>query len=395
MIYQIIENLDNTYGGPAKSVPYLAKYLTDLGFDQKIFSIRLKKNEKNEIIAKYKLSWESFDAEGIKKLRYSSSLAGELSRIHNHQKKHLLHVHNLWNFIPYIAYKISIKKGIPYVISPRGSLYPWAINYKKYRKLFSWNVFQKKVLESAACIHATDISEVEAIRHLGIKNDIALIPNGIDINEFSSNKNKIECKQVVGLNPQRKYIIFMSRIHPKKGLHFLAQSFAEISHKYKDVDLLIAGPIEDRAYFQKVTSIIDRFGLNKRFNFLGFLEGEKRIDYLNAADYFILPTHSENFGIAIAEALAAGLPVITTDGTPWKEIEGESAGYIIKLSTENLTKAIINILKTDKEDYLSMSTNASNIAARYHWSIQADKMSQLYNWILGFGEKPEFINLGD
>lgn len=395
-IIHIIENLDDTYGGPAKSVPYLAKGLDDLGIEQTLVSIKYHENESNEVILRYCLKWFTFSYNYIKKIRYSKELKNYLIGVCENKKDLILHIHNLWNYIPFISYTIAKRFKIPYIVAIRGSLYPWSLQQGKIQKKIAWNLFQKNTLNYASCIHVTDIEELKAVRNLGIISPIALVPNGINLDEFDNMNNKQISKQNLELEKDKKYILFLSRVHPKKGLEFLVQAWSDLAKKNKNWDLLIVGPIYDEKYYQDIKQLLIRYELDSRVHFKGMINGQDRIDAYSASDLFVLPSHSENFGIAIAEAMAAKLPVITTHGTPWKEIQEYDAGWWVELNQKNIYNALNKAMMNNENELKQKGLNGFELIQQYEWKYQAKKMQQVYEWVLNSGEKPEFIyEMGD
>lgn len=390
-VYNIIENLDDTYGGPAKSVPYLCKNLNDLDVDTEMLSIEYHENEVNSVVSNYNLKWKSFKYNFIKKTRYAKSLKKYLDEEFQNTNDKIIHTHNLWNYIPYLAYKQSRKYHIPYIVAIRGSLYKWSLAQSKLQKKVAWILFQRKVLQNASCIHVTEVKEMEAVRKLGINTPIAIVPNGIDLQEFTNMKNKRDAKQILNLNIEKKYILFMSRVHPKKGLEYLVNAWVKTADRYTEWDLLIVGPQYDKKYMDKIVNIIDSHNLKGRVTFTGMLTGEYRIDAFSASDLFVLPSHTENFGIVIAEAMAAKLPVITTHGTPWKEIEEHNAGWWVELTQENIDKSLNDAISSNEIELKQKGLNGFELIKNYEWKYQAKKMKNLYEYILYGTEKPDFV----
>ena len=391
-IFHLVENLDDSYGGPAKSITNLASYLPD-SKEQELLSIRWKPNEVNEVAELKSLKWKSFRHLFFKKISYSLSLKKYLND--NNNSETIFHVHNLWNYIPYIAYKVAYKRDVKLVFSVRGSLYPWSLSQSKIIKKIAWAFFQKRALNSASCIHVTHISELKAVRNIGITTPIAVIPNGVSLKEFNYKKEKITAKKDLRLNIQKKYILFISRIHPKKGLDLLIKSWTNLNIKYPDWDLLIVGPNDDIGYLNYIKKLITDGGIKNKVHFAGMLSGEDRINSFYASSLFVLPSHTENFGIVIAEALAAGLPVITTTETPWEEIKEKNAGWWVKNKQSFIQKAMDEALSLKETELTKLTENGLNLVQSYDWQIQADKMNNLYSWVLKNTNPPDFLDFND
>jgi glycosyltransferase involved in cell wall biosynthesis len=385
-IINLIENLDDTYGGPAKSVPYMCKYLNDIDIDTEVLSIRYHENEVNSLVNKYGLNWKSFKYNFIKKLRYSKELRKYLDTNLKDNKDLILHTHNLWNYIPIVAFKVSKKYNVPLVSSIRGS-----VIQDKIQKRIVWKIFQKQILDYSNVIHVTKKEDLLFLRKQNIKTPIVLISNGVEFDEFKNLKNKQKSKTNLNLDLNKKYILFISRLHPKKGLEYLVNAWIKLALKYKEWDLLIVGPEYNKFYVQSIKISIKKAKLENRVIFKGMLKGQDRIDAFGASDLFVLPSHTENFGIAIAEAMAAKLPVITTYGTPWQEIEKYDAGWWVELNQENIDRTLEEALNCSDEELKQKGLNGYNLIQKYKWEYQAKKMKQVYEWILGYANKPEFV----
>ena len=385
-IYHLIENLDDSYGGPAKSIPYLVKELKKLNVWGHILSTKFHRNETNEIVNKFNLNWSSFSRNFPKKINYSKNLEKYLSKKIKIEKNILLHTHNLWNFIPCIAYLYSKKYQIPLVSSLRGS-----IKLNKFRKIVAWNIFQKKIFQASKVVHVTNKKDISILKNLGITSSIAFIPNGVDIEEFKFMGDPYISKKNLGLKKNKKYILFLSRVHREKGLHYLVNSWVKIAKKYTEWDLLIVGPIYNEKYFKDSCSIINQSNLKHRVHFKSFLSGTNKIDCLNASNLFVLPSLSENFGNTIAEAMAAKLPVLTTQGTPWAEIKKFDAGWWIPLCQKNIDNALSEALACDEIELKKKGANGFKLIQNYKLKDQAKKMKKVYTWILDRKTKPDFI----
>ena len=389
--FHLVHNLDDSYGGPAKSIPYLMGYLKELGHSQEIISLRFNDNESNEVVQKLDLNSTTFPVWFADSTAYSPFLKHYLTKRILESENQIIHYHNIWNYIPLVANEVANKLSIPIVVSPRGNLYPWNLKKGYLKKKLYMDIFQRGYFDSANCIHVTSKDELLAVKDLNFRAPVALIPNGVDLGEFENLESKKEHRANLGLDHDRKYILYMGRIEEKKGLHILFEAFIDFVKKNTEWQIIVAGPIYDRGYYHKCKSFIESSGFGDSIRWIGMVSGSQRLDAYGSADLFVLPTQSENFGIVIAEALAAGLPVITTDGTPWMEIQNEFAGYIISLSSQALLLAIedFNRLKDSERDV--MASSAKNIAQRYSWDKPAEEMQLLYQWILGEIKHPKFV----
>lgn len=311
-------------------------------------------------------------------------ISKDMKQYLNKVEANIFHGNGMWQYPVHAMAKFAQKRKTPYIITPHGMLEPWAINAGKWKKKLALALFQRKDLENAVCIHATARSEAENIRQLGFKNPIAVIPNGIDVMEFpfhSKEKNKKE-----------RTILFLSRIHPKKGIELLIEAWQKLDKALKiNWKIEIAGN-GDSAYVESLQKLIDEKCLAKEIHIIGPQFGEAKLKAYQQADLFVLPTYSENFGIVVAEALACGVPVITTKGAPWEELNTKNAGWWIEIGIESLVESLKQAMQLNDAERQQMGVNGRKLVEK-NYSIEsvAQKMIQLYQWILKEGEKPEFV----
>lgn len=374
-ILHTISSIDLSAGGPSKSVSDLSCHLAQRGLEINIIA--------NESPNPYlKISpIENLNLNFVNNHSFKQALKNIFSK----KKIDLLHGHGLWQMPIHQMALLARRNNIPYIISPRGMLEPWALNAKKWKKKLALWLYQKKDLAQAACIHATGQMEADQILRLGFKNHIAIIPNGINLSEFPLWEQKQE--------NSKRTILFLSRIHPKKGIELLIEAWQQI-----DINLRQNWQIEiagngAKSYIASLQKLIDTKGLANEISIIGPQFGEAKLAAYNRANIFVLPTHSENFGIVVAEALACGVPVITTKGTPWEELNTCNAGWWIDIGVDPLVNALKQAIQlSDTERQLMGQNGRKLVEENYSIESVAQKMSQLYEWILKGGEKPEFVN---
>jgi len=371
-ILHIIENLDNSYGGPARSVPMLVKYLNKLNCENKIFTVQVYENERNDFLDINNIEVVKVPLEGIKKIKYSSILADKI--VEEIVKDTIIHVHTVWTYPTYIGYKIAKKYNLPLVVSVRGTMYGWALNQSKYIKKFAMWLFQKEMLNYADIVHVTENGEVDALRDIGVKNNFELIPNGVELcNKFDSFSQDV--LDQISYDKNKRYIMFLGRIVHNKGLHYLIKSYKKLKDKYDNVEVVVVGGVEDRSYFDKLEKVTG-------ICFLGMLDGLDKHTIFSISSLFVLPSKSENFGMSIAEAMSYKIPVITTKGTPWKEIEENNSGWWIDLTQENIDNAIDEALGCTCHELKSKGSKGLDIIRKYTWDVQAKKFEKAYENIL-------------
>lgn len=298
----------------------------------------------------------------------------------------VFHGNGLWQMPVHCMSKTALKRKIPYIISPHGMLEPWSLNQSRLKKKIALSLFQYNDLEKASCIHATAPMEVENIRELGLRNPIAMIPNGIDLNSFP--------KEVPVKNTIPKKILFLSRIHPKKGIENLIKAWKLLDKETRSFwEIEIVGNGE-KNYIQSLKNEIIREKLSGQINISKPVFGIEKINLFRKASLFVLPTFSENFGIVIAEALASYTPVITTKGAPWEDLEENNCGWWVDIGVETLKAALDEAINKSTYELAEMGSNGRQlIEDKYSMDSVAKQMTELYNWILTKKNKPNFVSI--
>jgi len=258
------------------------------------------------------------------------------------------------------------QKKIPYIITPRGMLEPWILARNPWKKKIALFLYQKKTIKRASYLHVTSQMEAENIKKMGFNNPIRIIPNGIDLNETKQIKTYYGTKKMV----------FLSRIHPKKGIELLLEAWQNCNTEGWTLEIAGNGEV---AYSESLNQTAKHL---ENVRFVGPQYGEAKWNFLRSADVLVLPTHSENFGMAVAEALAVGVPVITTHGTPWEDLETYECGWWIQLSVSNLQRALLKAMQTPAHELELMGANGRKlIENKYDIKEVAKKIKELYQII--------------
>lgn len=291
----------------------------------------------------------------------------------------LVHNHSLWMMPNVYPGPICRAAGVPLILSPRGTLSQWAMQSGSPVKKVFWPLIQRPVLESATFFHATAYSEYEDIRRLGFRQPVAVIPNGIDMPIVHENKSKTN-----------RTLLFLGRIHPVKGLEMLLPAWKTLQSRFPEWQLKIIGP-DNRGHLSKMLALAESLDL-QRIEFCGPRFGEAKTQAYADADLFVLPTYSENFGMAVAEALAAGTPTVVTQGAPWAGLEQQNAGWWVDINVEALVAGLEAAMAKDRSALSCMGQNGKAwMAAEYSWSEIGKRMLQTYEWVLHGGSAPDWI----
>lgn len=271
------------------------------------------------------------------------------------------------------ARQAAVRHGTTLIISPRGTVVDWSLNQKWLRKRLGWHLWEKENFRSASLFHATCDEEAESIRRMGIQTPVAVIPNGVAY--------PVAGPRPSGHGPRR--MLFLSRLHPKKGLDLLVDAWGALWSRFPDWVLDLAGPDED-GYGAAMQQRADRLGIPvDRIRFLGPQYGDAKWDLYRQAELFVLPSHSENFGNVIAEALSQGVPVITTHGTPWAELQHRNCGWWIEVGTSPLQQALAQALALPAEKLASMGGRGRDLVQQqFEWRTVAEAFTHCYQWAL-------------
>lgn len=294
----------------------------------------------------------------------------------------IVHLHSLWMYTSYIVLKTQKNKKFKKIISPHGMLDKWALNNGKIKKKISLYLFEKKNLKTAQCIHALCYQEYLDIRKISKNVPVAIIPNGINLPLKSKSLNKVE-----------KNILFLARLHPKKGLDNLINAWGEIDTK--NWNLIIVGPDEGN-YEYKINKKNET--LKQSQNKIKFINGafgnEKQKLYENAS-LFILPSFSEGLPMTILEAWSYKLPVLMTKECNLKIGFKVNAALEITTSIDSIIKGIDKCINVLTETQLtSIGINGYELVKNeYTWEEVSKKMIKMYQWVSNEIEKPEFIHL--
>jgi glycosyltransferase involved in cell wall biosynthesis len=256
----------------------------------------------------------------------------------------------------------------------------WSLQHNRRRKQIAWHLYQRRVLEEAALFHVTSQGEVEALRNLGFDQPAAVVPNGVPLSSQTREN---------GDDENKRRALFLSRLHPKKGVPMLLRAWADVAPS--DWELTLVGPSE-AGYRAQLESQVRQRGLGDQVQFLEPVSDEEKWDVYRTADLFVLPTYSENFGIVVAEALASGVPVITTTGTPWRELQEEGCGWWVDPDEENIKGALTDAFRRSEEKLREMGRRGrALVEERYSWERVGRKMVKAYRWVVGEESRPDFI----
>ena len=345
-VLQVVAGINPASGGPTRSVKGLCRALSKAGLDVDLLVLS---------------GHHPFDDAGQVNVIYRQMVD---VRCYD-----LVHLHGLWNPVLHRVVIMCRKDGVPYVISPRGMLDPWALSVKKWKKKLAMLLYQSRDLKYASAIHATAKDESDHICELGFRNHIIIAPNGVTLPPVMPEKRS-------GGSTFMHTAIFLSRLHPGKGLLTLAEAWARV--RPSGWRMRVIGP-DSYGHKKEVLARVSELGILRDWQFEEAMDDERKWSAYRSADLLIHPSVSENFGITIAEGLAAGLPVIATKGTPWAELEERRCGWWIDMGVTSLEVALREAMGVSDGTRRDMGDRGRLLVAeKYSWKAVARKMISEY-----------------
>ncbi len=380
MILHAIANLRVSAGGPPRSVAALVDNLSRHGRRVGLVSGRIDEPEvrvASTVERFYSDSagpfWATLGLDAGRDVRREFATAITTSGAR------LVHSHGIWTPACHAMATTCAEMGVPHIISVRGMLEPWALGSRGAKKRVAWALYQRRDLVNAAAIHATSHAELKAVRRIGLRQPVILIPNGI----FDA------CPVPRHTSSNSRQAFFLSRISPKKGLPLLIEAWNRL--RPPDWRLVIAGN-DDRGHADYLRSIIARLGLMDSVQLVPEVTDNDKWKWYARSDLFILPTYSENFGLVVAEAMLAGLPVITTHGAPWELLERTGTGWWVPIQVSSLVDALTEAVEMDPKALRLMGARAQQVAQKeFAWASITSRFLAAYDWLVAGGSMPPCV----
>jgi glycosyltransferase involved in cell wall biosynthesis len=278
----------------------------------------------------------------------------------------VIHDNGLWLPHNHRLADLAREAGLPRLVSPRGMLEPWAIRHKRWKKAAAWRLYQRRDLSRAVGLHATAPQEAANLAAYSLGSPIRVIANGVDLPELTSTAPPAGVRTA----------LFLGRIHPVKGLPMLIEAWGRA--RLSAWRLLIAGP-DEAGHQREVEAAVAAHGLGEAVSFTGPVDGEVKTRLLCEADLLVLPSHSESFGMAAAEALAHATPVLTTTAAPWPMLAARGCGWRVAPDAMALAGALREAAACDPATLRRMgAAGRALIESDFGWAKIADEFAALY-----------------
>ena len=368
--------LDVNFGGPAFSTYNSMRGLNKIGIEAHLLMYELGKNERligDDVPIHFaKKPWEHFFA-------YSPFYKKAIKKCGDFD---IYQAQGIWLYHSFALVDVAKSLGKPYLITPRGMLYPQDIAKSKpliKRMFLKWRLLND--LNRAACVHVTCEDEMNHCRNLGVTSPIAIVPNPVEIKEYPNAKKD----DVFRLG-------YLGRISRRKNVEGLIYAWSMLGDKVNEnAELLIIGGGDDE-YMAFLKAEVARLHLSN-VRFTGFISGQEKEDALASLSVLAMPSEFENFGNVIVEGLVRGIPCIATTGAPWKDLVVYQCGWWVEYSQKAITNAVKAALETPAEELLAMGERGKQLMKdKYSIEAVAEQMKEVYEWILHKSMQPAFVH---
>lgn len=382
-----IPSLAQAGGGTVAVVRHLADHLAELAESVSVMTLEAGRGAPEALPGNGRVQVIRIRAKAILGLRNEvrSLLAAPVGA---NPANLVVHNFGLWQPFNHAVVSACQDLNIPVVASVSGMLAPWAFRHKAWKKRVGWWLYQRQDLLRSSVLVASAGQELQDIRRRIPGRPVALIPNGVEVPDGGGRRAEGRGPRPDG-GERNRAVVFLGRIHPVKGLRNLVEAWNRV--RPEGWRCIIAGP-DEAGHQQELETLLQSLHLGNVFQFPGLLEDDGKRNLLNEADVFILPSFTENFGLVVAEALAAGVPVIATKGTPWEELAARNCGWWVDMGIEPLAATLrAATLLPDAERQAMGRRGRLLVAEKYAWPRIARDLLRVYQWAAGGGSRPECV----
>lgn len=384
---QVVSHLDQQFGGIAATVPQLSRATESegrhkcpiVGFCNPAELEQLSEDDRSQVV------------------QFPSSRVGWMLNTGLRQRMKQIvraaqgvHIHGIWETHCTVASGFARSCKTPYIISAHGMLDDWALTHKRMKKALYAALVETKNLQRASCLRALTRDEVTDYRRIGLRSPVAVVPSGVLAPDGATRDAFWQAfPQLRG----KRIVLFMGRLHPKKGVPLLIQAWRQVADsRGEDAHLVIAGPDSDNL-LGTLKQMTEDLKLQDSISFTGMLKSELKWSALAAAELFVLPSFSEGFSVAVLEALAMGVPTIVSSPCHFPEVAEANCGWGIEPETRALELALREFFQIRANELARMGERArALIERRFTWPVIGKQMDEVYSWLEG-GQKPSSVEL--
>ncbi|MCB1864050.1 MAG: glycosyltransferase [Chromatiales bacterium] len=368
-ILHVAASLDPASGGPQQVCVRLAAAQASLGHEVRV--IAYAPDEADESIQRECAAVPGLQHVALERVDGAGRMERLLARkARARLAPHILdsdcvYIHEIWDPILRVTAKLAAQAGVPYAVAPHGQLDPWSLRQKRTKKRLALALSYRSMLEHAAFLHALNADEVRGFAPLSLSSPVRVIPNGIFLEEIEPLPARGRFRAQHSELGDDPFVLFLSRLHYKKGLDLLAPAFARALAVHPRLRLVVAGPDGGaRAAFER--QIVD-LGIDGRVHLVGAIYGAEKFEVLVDAACFCLPSRQEGFSVAITEALACGVPVVVSEACHFPEVAETGAGRVVPLDIDAVAAALIEIAGDGGLANAMGRAGAALVRERYQW----------------------------
>lgn len=387
-VLHVIPSLAMRHGGPSQGVPEMCRELARLGHEVTLYTTNLDgpgsclEVEPNRAIR---------GDDGVERWYFATQCSGlygvSMSLVKalrdNIRNFDVVHIHSMYRFTSTMAAHYCRRYQVPYILQPHGSLDPCVYYRHRWRKNVYESLFEKKNLERAAAVHFATAEEMNLVRSLGLRFRGVVVPYGLE-SKLAADRDRLRERFARDWPATRgkTVILFFGRLSAKKGLDLLSRAFGPLARNRSDIHLFLAGP-DTEGEGVKVRKWLSEEQVLEHATFAGMLLGERKDAALASSDIFVLCSYGENFGIAIAEAAAAGLPVVISNKVNiWREFQDARAGLVVNCDADELARAISTLLDDAVLRRDLGEAGKRLVAEKYMWSDVMSRMAAIYRDVI-------------
>jgi glycosyltransferase involved in cell wall biosynthesis len=387
-ILQIVPSISLVYGGPSQMVLGLSKALASQGADVTVLT-----TDSNGDIGQppldvpidrpveqdgYQIRY--FHCSPFRRYKFSLRLLRWLAA--HAAEFDLAHIHALFSPISSAAARVAYAQHLPYLLRPLGTLDPADLRKKWRLKQIYVALLERSNIAHAEAIHFTSAQEAKISERFGVTTRDLVMPLGVEPPVKVADPEQVLSE--LGIPVKRPLILFLSRVDPKKGLDLLLPALQRLQAEGVDFHFVLAGANpQDPAYEAQIRAEIQTSSLVDCTTIAGFVGGDRKAALLQTADLFVLPSYYENFGIAVAEAMAAGVPVVISDQVHiWDQVQQAEAGWLSTCDVDALTQTLRLALQEPTERQRRGTCAQAWAMQHYSWQAIAQQMIQTYEQIL-------------
>lgn len=372
-IIHVISSMNTSNGGPSFTTLLTLQGTRALGMEVEVLTC-LPDPDENVVSNDPDIRYLPGRCFPNNRWRYTKAIPRELAKV---KGVDLYHIQGIWLYSSYITARFARKQGCPYLITLHGTFHPKALEQSSLVKKISLFLYQRRQLQQAACIHVTCKEEMAYYRALGFTNPVAVVPCPVEISDVEN-----AC-----VENKKKKIGFLGRLHPVKRVDRLLEAWKRLQ---EFGELLIMGDGEPD-YVAFLKKEVERMQLSN-VRFAGWVSGTEKKQLLASLTCLAVPSDFENFGMIVPEALLQEVPVIASTNSPWQDLDRYRCGWWISNDVETLVGAMREALSLDEEELQAMGKRGRQLVLnKYSVDVVSRQMKQLYAWVAGQGDKPEFV----